>query len=83
MKDQQHTCGNCPNMRVDGTPRMSIPHCISTDNVVPHEWNGQYFRFWRIPTTCPLDEPNLVKSEEMAAEKHHVIKTFEEMTNGI
>lgn len=77
--NKQYTCGSCPNMRVGGTPRMPIPHCVSTDQIVPHEYDGINFRFWRIPTSCPLSNDNLVKSEEMAAEKHHVIKTKSEV----
>jgi hypothetical protein len=63
-----------------GNKRMPIPFCALNDAIVPHEWNGENFRFWRVPVSCGSGDQSLIKSESRASEKHHVIKYFDDIT---
>ena len=72
----EKTCGNCPNLFLGGNPpRMPLPACKVTDNIVPHEWMGENFKFWRVPVDCPRTE-GVVKSKKQAPRKEWVIKTL-------
>ena len=72
----EKTCGNCKELFVGGIPpRMPMMACKITDNIVPHEWDGNKFTMWRIPTSCPRTD-NVKKSEKQAPKKEWVIKTL-------
>ena len=68
---KQYTCGNCPHLTVTSEPE--IIGCGKTGNVIPHtvDYVERRVRFTRIPVDCPLDDPDLVKSEKPAPVTKH------------
>ena len=76
----EKTCGNCPFLKISGTKRAAFAGCIKTGFIVPHSWDGQkdenQFVFWRIPTECPLQNSDILKSEKQAPKKDWVVKSL-------
>ena len=76
----EKTCGNCPNLYIGGIiPRMPIAACKITDFIVPHEWNGEKFTFWRVPLDCMRQDGGVKKSTKQAPRKEWIIKTISEV----
>jgi hypothetical protein len=72
------TCGNCPHLQITGNKRMPMASCKQDDLIVPHQWDGNDFTFWRIPTCCQRTE-GVIKSEKQAPKNEWVVKKLSEL----
>ncbi len=72
----EKTCGNCKNLTKIGN-RNWIFGCELSGFVVPHsaDYTKGEIIFWRVPTSCPISDGSVVKSEKQAPKKDWVVKT--------
>jgi hypothetical protein len=78
----RNTCGNCDHVianKINRAPGVSVWGCGKTGLVIPHhtEWDGkaETVTFWRVPMACPLDDAEVMKSNEKAPESDWVTLT--------
>lgn len=74
--NKEATCGNCKNAKVGA---MNIVFCEPLDSLIPHEFDGERYIFWRIPTFCPRESTEVVKSDETAPKDKWVFKLKDEV----
>lgn len=70
------TCNGCQHLKLNNLAGMIVtPSCTGSDTpdwVVPHhaehaDVKGEFkLTYWRIPTTCPLPDGEVVKSDKKA-----------------
>jgi hypothetical protein len=78
----EFTCGNCDKLMLSKNERYNHPGCQATDDVVPHEYDGEKLIFWRVPTHCPRSDNDVKKSEKRAPKKHWVIRNPADIIRG-
>lgn len=79
----EYTCGNCQHLESTAVLPGQLPFqsCKLTEHVIPHvgeaKDDGSFeIRYTRIPTSCPREDDDFVKSDKPAPHKHHVIRTL-------
>tara|TARA_R110001583_G_scaffold162327_1_gene314475 strand:- start:2028 stop:2282 length:255 start_codon:yes stop_codon:yes gene_type:complete len=70
------TCGNCQFAK---SGALNWVFCEPIDAAIPHDFDGERYTFWRIPTYCPKSDSEVVKSEDRAPKKSWVFKSKSEI----
>jgi hypothetical protein len=77
-------CGTCEHLSITGRKGMANAGCLKTEFVVPHNWDGDKneFIFWRVPTSCPLDDTTAQKTKKPQPEKTWTTRSFDSFFKG-